>query len=103
MGKLYIYLLSGQDAADLRPVAEDLSVAAVSDELVRELCHAVVEVVHDHVHHGRRVPADRRVRAHRVRSTTSLHSTHLIFFGGGISHPDKNLQPPPKRLPNCVL
>jgi len=53
---------------DLRPVAEDLSVAAVRDELLWKLSDTVVEVVHDHVHDGGRVSTQCRVVADRVRS-----------------------------------
>ena len=47
--------------AVLRPVLEDGAVAAVDDEFVRMLGHARVQVVLDHRHDGRRLPALGRV------------------------------------------
>ena len=37
---------------ELGPVGEDLAVAAVGDELLRELGHLLVQVVQDHVDDG---------------------------------------------------
>ena len=45
----------------LRPVLENGTVAAVDDELVRVLRHSLVQVVLDHGHDGRRLPALGRI------------------------------------------
>ena len=41
-----------QDQSELGPVGEDLPVAAVGDELLRELGHPGVQVVQQHVDNG---------------------------------------------------
>ena len=51
----------------LGPVREDRAVAAVCDELVRELCHGRVQVVLDHVLDGRGLYGFGWVPFHRVR------------------------------------
>ena len=51
----------------LSPVLEHRAVAAVSDQLVRELSHALVEVVHDHQHDGSSLLALGGVLVDRVR------------------------------------
>ena len=53
--------------AHLGPVGEDLAVAAVGDQLLRELRHAVVQVVHDHQDDGDRLARDSRVQPQGVR------------------------------------
>ena len=58
----------------LSPVGEDLTVAAVSDQFVRELGHARVQVVHDHVHDGRRRSRLARVLADRI-SPAQFHTS----------------------------
>ena len=45
----------------LRPVLENGAVAPVDDELVRVLRHSLVQVVLDHGHDGRRLPALGRI------------------------------------------
>ena len=52
----------------LRPVAEDLPVAAVGDELVWKLCHTAVQVVHYHMHDGGRLTTFRRIFIDGIRS-----------------------------------
>ena len=69
--------------AVLGPVLENGSVSAVNDELVRMLGHAGVQVVLDHRHNGRGLPALGRIlvdgpRIHRIGRPIAVHINAAI-------------------------